>query len=153
MLGELRVEMQKEVSGAREMQRRAEVDKDAAVQGFRRLKEGYEGRIRAIRRDVGEMREEGRRREDRIRRHFVVTQGIQGEVGRCVSAQAEMEGVIGKYKAEFQAEIERLVSEAEELRIALPSKEMEAEKLVEEMRETRDKMKWVMAQKERQRKK
>jgi hypothetical protein len=46
--------------------------------------------------------------------------------------------------------MDRLVAEAERMRIALPDKEREAEQLVESMKETRDKMRWVMTQQGRQ---
>ena len=46
--------------------------------------------------------------------------------------------------------MEGLIQEAERLRRALPEKEREAQKLVDSLKETRDKMRWVMTQHERQ---
>jgi hypothetical protein len=54
------------------------------------------------------------------------------------------------YKEEHRKEMEALVAEAENFRFALPDKEREAQELIEAMKETRDKMKWVMTQKKRQ---
>jgi hypothetical protein len=54
------------------------------------------------------------------------------------------------YKKEHRKEMEGLVREAERLRLALPEKEREAQKLVDSMKQTRDKMRWVMTQEQRQ---
>jgi iron-sulfur cluster repair protein YtfE (RIC family) len=54
------------------------------------------------------------------------------------------------YKKEHRKEMEGLIQEAERLRRALPEKEREAQKLVDSLKETRDKMRWVMTQHERQ---
>jgi hypothetical protein len=46
--------------------------------------------------------------------------------------------------------MDALVAEAEKLRFSLPEKEQEAQDLIESMKQTRDKMRWVMTQKKRQ---
>lgn len=46
--------------------------------------------------------------------------------------------------------MDHIVQEADKLKRALPAREREADRLVQSMEETRDKMQWVITQQQRQ---
>ena len=150
LLSEMRSEMQKELAQAREMQHYAETTADAAREGYKRITDGYEHRIRLMNQELANMRQGRIIQADQIRRQGLLSDQIQSLASRRLRADGDLGAIITAHKAEYQREIDRLVQEAEGLRTAIPAREAEAEALVKEMEETKNKMKWVMANKKRQ---
>ncbi|KAF2186939.1 hypothetical protein K469DRAFT_705476 [Zopfia rhizophila CBS 207.26] len=150
LLGDTRSETQRHLATAYELQHRAEANADAARDGYKRIIDGYERKVRAINEELNEMRRERIEDADKIKRQAIISDQLQHEMARTLRTEDKMEDMMGKYKREHRKEVDALVKEAERLRIAIPTKEKEAKKLVESMQETRDKMKWVMAVKKSQ---
>lgn len=60
-----------------------------------------------------------------------------------------MTDMMTAYKEEHRKEMDALLQEAQRLQRALPDKEREAQRLLDSMEETRDKMMWVITQQRR----
>ncbi|ORY14504.1 hypothetical protein BCR34DRAFT_560133 [Clohesyomyces aquaticus] len=145
MLGNIRSETQRELAAAYEQRHCAETVVEAVREGYKRVTDAYERKMRGIQNELGELRKQRVEDADRIKRQMIVSDQIQHEVARKLRNETKMEDLMGKYKEEHRVEVDRLVEEAERMRAALPSKEQEAEQVLEEMKAVRDKMKWVMA--------
>jgi len=150
MLGDTRSETQRQLSQAYEMKGMAETYLDTAREGFKRIVDGYERKVRAINDEVNELRRVRLEDADKIKRQAVVVEQLHHEMSRTCRAEAKLGDLMKTYKQEHGRELEALVHEAQMMRRALPAKEHEAQRLVEQMEQARDKMKWVITQHERQ---
>lgn len=150
MLGDTRSETQRQLAAAYEMKHLAETNADAARDGYKRMTDSYEKQVKIMKEELKELKRNRVEDADKIKRQAVVGEQLQHEVAKSRRTEDTMVDMMGIYKKEHRKEIDGLVSEAERLRVALPGKEKEAAALVGELKETRDKMKWVMAQKQAQ---
>ena len=150
MLGDTRSETQRQLATAYEQKNLAETNAEAAREGYKRITDGYEKKLKIIYEQLHELRKNRIEDADKIKRQAIVSEQMQHEVTRTLRNEDKLTDMMGAYKKEHRKEMDRLVQEAENLRLALPQKEERATELVKELEETRDKMKWVMAQKERQ---
>ncbi|KAF2750737.1 hypothetical protein M011DRAFT_464557 [Sporormia fimetaria CBS 119925] len=150
ILGDNRSETLKKVASANEMMGRAEANAEAVVAGYKRKLGGYEKQVKVLTAAVNEVKRERREDADKIRRQAIVSEQLQHEVTRALRKEAGMRELLDEYKREYREEVDKLVEEAEKLRVAVPRKEEECEKLIGELERTRDKMLWVMAQKRRE---
>ena len=150
MLGDTRSETQRQLATAYEQKNLAETNAEAAREGYKRITDGYEKKLKLIYEQLHELRKKRIEDADKIKRQAIVSEQMQHEVTRTLRNEDKLTDMMGAYKKEHRKEMDRLVQEAENLRLALPQKEERATELVKELEETRDKMKWVMAQKERQ---
>ncbi|KAF1999403.1 hypothetical protein P154DRAFT_523409 [Amniculicola lignicola CBS 123094] len=150
MLGDTRSETQRQLASAYEMKHLAETNADAAREGYKRITDGYDKKLKSITESMNQLRKQRREDADKIKRQAIITDQLQHELTRNKRTEDRMVDVMGKYKAEHRKEFELLTDEAARLRSALPQREREAARLVSEMEQTNDKMKWVMAQKKLQ---
>ena len=112
--------------------------------------DGYEKKVRQINDELNELRRKRIEDADKIKRQAIISDQLQHESSRSTRTEAKLTNMMEVYKKEHRKEMEGLIQEAERLRRALPEKEREAQKLVDSLKETRDKMRWVMTQHERQ---
>jgi hypothetical protein len=150
MLGDTRSETQRQLASAYEMKHLAETNAEAARDGFKRIIDTHEKRFRTINEQLSELRKKRNEDADIIKRQAIISDQLQHELTRTLRAENKMSDMMGTYKKEAHKEVEVLAQEAHRMRIALPTREKEATALITELKETRDKMKWVMAQKTRQ---
>ncbi|CAE7202063.1 hypothetical protein PTTW11_08966 [Pyrenophora teres f. teres] len=150
MLGDTRSETQRQLSQAYEMKGMADTNLETARDGFKRMTEGYERKIRLIMDELNELRRKRLEDADKIKRQAIISDQLQHESSRAIRTEAKLTNLMEAYKIEHKKEVEQLVQEAEKLRRALPEKEREAQELVDSMKQTRDKMRWVMTQQQRQ---
>jgi hypothetical protein len=150
MLGDTRSETQRQLSQAYEMKGMADTNLETARDGFKRITDGYEKKVRQINDELNELRKQRIEDADKIKRQAIISDQLQHESSRSTRAEAKLQNLMEVYKKEHRKEMESLVREAERLRLALPEKEREAQKLVDSMKQTRDKMRWVMTQEQRQ---
>jgi hypothetical protein len=150
MLGDTRSETQRQLSQAYEMKGMADTNLETARDGFKRITDGYEKKVRQINDELNELRKQRIEDADKIKRQAIISDQLQHESSRSTRAEAKLHNLMEVYKKEHRIEMEGLIHEAERLRRALPEKEREAQKLVDSMNQTRDKMRWVMTQQERQ---
>ncbi|KAF1935713.1 hypothetical protein EJ02DRAFT_360897 [Clathrospora elynae] len=153
MLGDTRSETQRQLSQAYEMKSMADTNLETAREGFKRITDGYEKKVRQINDELNELRRQRIEDADKIKRQAIISDQLQHEASRTARSEDKLTNLMDVYKAEHRKEMDKLVQEAERLRGALPEKEREAQKLVDSMKETRDKMQWVMTQQARQAKK
>ena len=150
MLGDTRSETQRQLAAAYEQKHLSETNADTAREGYKRMTDGYEKKIRYITEQMNELRQKQHRNADMMKRQAIISDQLQHELARSQRTETKMVDMMGQYKREHHKEMEHLTDEAERLRLVVPARESELNKLIEEMRETRDKMKWVMAQHQRQ---
>ncbi|CAN9319552.1 unnamed protein product [Alternaria sp. RS040] len=150
MLGDTRSETQRQLSQAYEMRGMADTNLETARDGFKRITDGYEKKVRQINDELNELRRKRIEDADKIKRQAIISDQLQHESSRSTRTEAKLTNMMETYKKEHRKEMEGLIQEAERLRRALPEKEREAQKLVDSLKETRDKMRWVMTQHERQ---
>jgi hypothetical protein len=150
MLGDTRSETQRQLSQAYEMRGMADTNLETAREGFKRITDGYEKKVRQINDELNELRRKRIEDADKIKRQAIISDQLQHESSRSTRTEAKLVNMMDMYKKEHRKEMEGLVQEAERLRRVLPGKEREAQKLVDSLKETRDKMLWVMTQHERQ---
>tara|TARA_R110002003_G_scaffold206_14_gene15841 strand:- start:4943 stop:6082 length:1140 start_codon:yes stop_codon:yes gene_type:complete len=150
MLGDTRSETQRQLAQAYEMRHMADTNLETARDGFKRITEGYEKKLKSINEELHELRKQRIEDADKIKRQAIISDQLQHEASRTTRTEQNMTDLMRSYKEQHKQEMDRLVAEAERMRIALPDKEREAEQLVESMKETRDKMRWVMTQQGRQ---
>ncbi|CAN9108267.1 unnamed protein product [Alternaria alternata] len=150
MLGDTRSETQRQLSQAYEMRGMADTNLETARDGFKRITDGYEKKVRQINDELNELRRKRIEDADKIKRQAIISDQLQHESSRSTRTEAKLTNMMEVYKKEHRKEMEGLIQEAERLRRALPEKEREAQKLVDSLKETRDKMRWVMTQHERQ---
>ncbi|OAL07182.1 hypothetical protein IQ06DRAFT_288942 [Phaeosphaeriaceae sp. SRC1lsM3a] len=150
MLGDTRSETQRQLAQAYDMKHMADTHLETARDGFKRITDSYEKKLKHINDELHELRRQRVEDTDKIKRQAIISDQLQHEMSRNSRTETNLTHIMDTYKEEHRKEMDRLVSEAEQMRSSLPEKEREAEKLVEEMQETRDKMKWVMTQQKRQ---
>ena len=150
MLGDTRSETQRQLSQAYEMKGMADTNLETARDGFKRITEGYERKVRQINDELNELRRKRLEDADKIKRQAIISDQLQHESSRSTRTEAKLTNLMDAYKKEHKKEMEQLIQEAERLRRALPEKEREAQELVDSMKQTRDKMRWVMTQQQRQ---
>ncbi|KAJ4345384.1 uncharacterized protein N0V89_011514 [Didymosphaeria variabile] len=150
MLGDTRSETQRQLAAAYEQKHLSETNADTAREGYKRMTDGYEKKIKYITEQMKELRQKQYDDADKIKRHAIISDQLQHELSRRQRTETRMVDMMGQYKREHQKEMEDLTQEAERLRVAVPRKEEEAARLVQELQLTKDKMKWVMAQQQRQ---
>ncbi|KAF3001794.1 hypothetical protein E8E13_002101 [Curvularia kusanoi] len=150
MLGDTRSETQRQLSLAYEMKNMADTQLETARDGFKRMTEGYEKKIKHISEGMNELRQKSLENADKIKRHAVVSDQLQHEMSRTTRTEGALTNLMEDYKKEHRKEMDHLTQEAQRLKTVLPTKEREADRLVQSLEETRDKMKWVMTQHQRQ---
>jgi myosin heavy subunit len=150
MLGDTRSETQRQLSQAYEMKHMADTNLETARDGFKRITESYEKKLKYITDELHELRRQRIEDADKIKRQAIISDQLHHEMSRTTRTEQNLTHMMESYKEEHRKEMEALVAEAEKFRFALPDKEREAQELIEAMKETRDKMKWVMTQKKRQ---
>ncbi|KAF2133043.1 hypothetical protein P153DRAFT_284319 [Dothidotthia symphoricarpi CBS 119687] len=150
MLGDTRSETQRQLSTAYEMQHMAETNLETAREGFKRIGEGYEKKVRYMTEQLNELRQSRNEDADKIKRQAIISDQLNHELSRAGRTDQNRQNLMVSYKEEHQKQLDGLVEEAQKMRLSLPEKEREAEKLIQSLKETRDKMKWVMTQHRRQ---
>lgn len=150
MLGDTRSETQRQLSLAYEMKNMADTQLETARDGFKRMTEGYEKKIKHISEGMNELRQQRLENADKIKRQAVVSDQLQHEMSRTIRTEGTLTNLMEEYKKEHRKEMDHLTQEAQRMKMALPTKEREADRLVQSLEETRDKMKWVMTQHQRQ---
>lgn len=150
LLGDTRSETQRQLSTAYEMKNMADTQLETARDGFKRMTEGYEKKIKHISESMNELRQQRLESADKIKRQAVVSDQLHHEMSRTVRTEGALTNLMEDYKKEHRKEIDHLTQEAQRLKMALPAKEREADRLVQSLEETRDKMTWVMTQHQRQ---
>jgi chromosome segregation ATPase len=150
MLGDTRSETQRQLATAYEMKQLADTQLETAREGFKRMTEGYEKKIRHISESMNELRKQRLEDSDKIKRQAVVSDQLHHEMSRTTRAEGPLVNLMEEYKKEHRTEMDHLVQEARKLKDTLPAKEREADRLVQQLEQTRDKMKWVMTQHQRQ---
>ena len=150
MLGDTRSETQRQLSQAYEMKGMSDTNLETARDGFKRITDGFEKRVRQINDELNELRKQRLEDADKIKRQAIISDQLQHESSRSTRAEAKLTNLMEVYKKEHRKEMEGLIQEAEKQRRTLPEKEREAQKLIDSMKQTRDKMRWVMTQQERQ---
>ncbi|KAL5113162.1 hypothetical protein ACEQ8H_008973 [Pleosporales sp. CAS-2024a] len=150
LLADTRSDTQKELAQAYDLKHMAETYLETARDGFKRIVEGYEKKIKHINDELNELRRQRVEDADKIKRQAIISDQLQHEMSRTTRTETNLSRLMERYKAEHRKEIDKLIAEAEKMRSSLPTKERQAAKLVEAMEQTRDKMKWVMTQQRRQ---
>ncbi|KAF2028109.1 hypothetical protein EK21DRAFT_70534 [Setomelanomma holmii] len=150
MLGDTRSETQRQLSQAYEMRHMADTNLETARDGFKRIIESYEKKLKSINEELHELRKQRIEDADKIKRQAIISDQLQHEASRTTRTEQNMTDLMKTYKEQHKQEMDKLVAEAERMRVALPEKEREAEELIEALKETRDKMRWVMTQQARQ---
>jgi hypothetical protein len=150
MLGDTRSETQRQLAQAYDMKHMADTHLETARDGFKRITEGYEKKLKYINEELHELRRQRIEDADKIKRQAIISDQLHHEMSRNARTETNLTHMMEAYKEEHRKEMDRLVAEAEQMRSSLPDKEREAQELVESMKETRDKMKWVMTQQKRQ---
>jgi chromosome segregation ATPase len=146
MLGDTRSETQRQLASAYEMKHLAEMNADAARDGYKRITDSYDKQIKAMKEEMKDLRRQRDEDADTIERQGIVGDQLQHEILRTLRTEDKMADLMGTYKAERNKEIDELAREAQRMRAVLPAKEHQATVLVDEMKETKDKMNWVIAQ-------
>jgi len=146
MLGDTRSETQRQLSQAYEMKHMADTHLETARDGFKRITESYEKKLKNINDELHELRRQRTEDADKIKRQAIISDQLHHEMSRTMRTEANLTNMMEAYKAEHKKEMDALIADAEKMRSTLPEKEAEAEALVDAMKETRDKMKWVMTQ-------
>jgi hypothetical protein len=150
MLGDTRSETQKQLAEAYDMKLMADTHLETARDGFKRIAESYEKKLKYINDELRKLRQQRTEDADKIKRQAIISDQLQHEMSRNGRTESSLIQTMDAYKEEHRKEMDKLIAEAEKMRSALPEKEREAQKLVDAMVETRDKMKWVMTQQQRQ---
>jgi hypothetical protein len=150
LLGDTRSETQRELAQAFDMKHMADTNLETAREGFKRITESYEKKLKYINDEFHELRRQRIEDADKIKRQAIISDQLQHEMSRTTRTEQNLTQMMETYKEEHRKEMDALVAEAEKLRFALPEKEREAQELIESIKETRDKMRWVMTQKKRQ---
>lgn len=150
MLGDTRSETQRQLATAYEMKHMADTQLETARDGFKRMTEGYEKKIKHISESMKELRQQRLDDADKIKRQAVVVDQLHHEMSRTTRSEGVLTNLMEEYKKEHRKEMDHIVQEADKLKRALPAREREADRLVQSMEETRDKMQWVITQQQRQ---
>lgn len=153
MLGDTRSETQRELAKAYEMRDLADTNLKQAHDGFKRMTEGYEKKVKLISESLNELRRQRLEDSDKIKRQDIISEQLQHEMSRMIRAESKCADLMSIYKEEHRKELDALVEEAQRMRLSLPEKENAANKLIDDLEQTRDKMQWVMTQHIRQQQK
>ncbi|KAF1969140.1 hypothetical protein BU23DRAFT_557839 [Bimuria novae-zelandiae CBS 107.79] len=150
MLGDMRSATQRHLATAYEQKHLAETNADTAREGYKRMTDVYEKKIKYVTEQMNELRQMQHENADKMKRQTIISDQLQHELARKQRTEDKMVDMMGQYKREHAKEMEELTKEAERLRRVVPEKEQELDKLLQELQQTKDKMKWVMAQQKRQ---
>jgi chromosome segregation ATPase len=150
MLGDTRSETQRQLSQAYDMKNMADTNLETARDGFRRINESHEKKVKDISKELHDLRKQRIEDADKIKRQAIISDQLHHQMSQTTRTENKLADLMAVYKREHREEMDALLAEAERLRLALPSKEREAQELVESMETTRDKMLWVIAQQQRQ---
>ena len=161
MLGDTRSETQRQLSQAYDMKGLADTNLDVAHNSFKRINESHDKKVKDLLKEVNELRNQRIEDGDKIKRQAIVSDQLNHQIAQTKYTDSKRRDLMATYKEEHgkelathkenhSKEIAALAAEAECLRLALPSKEREAQKLVDAMQATQDKMVWVMSQHKRQ---
>lgn len=150
MLGDTRSETQRQLAQAYEAKHNAENQLKTVRDHYNHQTDGLKAKAKTLGEDLQELRRERSEDADKIKRQAIISDQLHHEMSRKARTETNISHTMEAYKEEHRKEIERLSAEAAQMRESLPAKEREADRLVEEMKETRDKMKWVMTQQKRQ---
>jgi hypothetical protein len=150
ILGETQSETQREIAKAMTLQQQAEAHAEAAQSGFKRIQDTFERKIRSMAKDLDELKQQRAEDAQKIKKQAVVSEQLAQECERHVKTENSMKDLLATYKQKHEEGMETLVQEARRLRVAVPVKEAAADGLIEEMRQTSDKMKWAITQKKYQ---
>lgn len=150
MLGDTRSDTQRQISSAYEQRLRAEANADATKTGYSRKYDSLEKQIKMLHAELEQLKKDRREDADKYRRQAIVSDQLKHETARALRTENAMKNTLSEYKKEYEKAIERLVGQAEDMRLRLPNKEKEAEELLEQLKATRDQMRWVIAQQTRQ---
>jgi hypothetical protein len=136
MLGDTRSETQKQLAEAYDMKLMADTH--------------LEKKLKYINDELRKLRQQRIEDADKIKRQAIISDQLQHEMSRNARTESTLLQTMAAYKEEHRKEMDTLIAEAKKMRSALPGKEREAQQLVDSMVETRDKMRWVMTQQQRQ---
>jgi chromosome segregation ATPase len=150
MLGDTRSETQKQLAEAYDMKLMADTHLETARDGFKRIAESYEKKLKYINDELRKLRQQRIEDADKIKRQAIISDQLQHEMSRNTRTESTLLQTMAAYKEEHRKEMDALIADAEKMRSALPEKEREAQQLIDSMVETRDKMRWVMTQQQRQ---
>lgn len=150
MLGDTRSETQRQLAQAYEMKGMAETYLDTARDGFKRITDAYEKKVKTISDELQDLRRQRAEDADKIKRQAIISEQLHHEMSRSARSGDKLTDLMAAYKKEHRKEMDALVLEARHMRQALPEREREAQNLVDAMVETRDKMRWVVTQQQRQ---
>lgn len=144
ILGETRSEAQREVARAVALQQQAETHAEAARDGFKRIEESYQWKVREMSRQLDELKNQYAEAAKKIRQQAIVGEQLAQECARAFKAEDCMKDLLVSYKKEHEKGLEGLIDEAARMRVAIPTKEAAADELCEAIKQTSDKMKWVL---------
>ena len=144
ILGETRSEAQREVARAVALQQQAETHAEAARDGFKRIEESYQWKVREMSRQLEELKNQHAEAAKKIRQQAIVGEQLAQECARAFKAEDSMKDLLVSYKKEHEKGLEGLIEEAARMRVAIPTKEAAADELCEAIKQTSDKMKWVL---------
>ncbi|KAL6711791.1 hypothetical protein ACN47E_002834 [Coniothyrium glycines] len=150
MLGDTRSETQRQLAQAYEMRGMADTNLETARDGFKRITDGHERKVKLLSEELHELRRQRIEDSDKIKRQAIISDQLQHEMSRTIRTEVKLVDMMNVYKKEHRKELDALVHEAERMRLALPEKERTAQKLIDDMEKTRDKMRWVVTQQKRQ---
>ncbi|KAF1912224.1 hypothetical protein BDU57DRAFT_559505 [Ampelomyces quisqualis] len=150
MLGDTRSETQRQLSQAYEMKHYAENQLDTVRDGYKRQLDGLQNKAKSLHDDLQELRRQRSEDADKIKRQAIISDQLHHEMSRNARTETNLASAMDAYKEEHRKDIDRLSAEAAQMRSSLPDKEREAERLIQVLNETRDKMQWVMTQQKRQ---
>jgi hypothetical protein len=150
MLGDTRSETQKQLAQAHDMKHMADTHLETARDGFKRITESHEKKLKHINDELHELRRQRIEDADKIKRQAIISDQLHHEMSRTTRTEQNLTNMMEAYKAEHKKEMDALIAEAEKMSSALPEKEQEAQALIDAMVETRDKMRWVITQQNRQ---
>ncbi|KAH9878839.1 hypothetical protein J1614_002273 [Plenodomus biglobosus] len=149
MLGDTRSETQRQLSQAYEMKGMAETYLETAREGFRRIVDGYERKVRGINDELNLLRRQRVEDADKMKRQALVVEQLHHEMARSARVEGKLDNLMQRYKEEHGRELQSLLREAQGLKEVLPAREQEAQRLLDDISRVRDKMLWVIAQGER----
>lgn len=144
ILGETRSETQRELAKAVALQQQAETHAEAARDGFKRIEESFQWKVREMSRQLEELKHQRAEDGKKIRQQAVVGEQLAQECARAFKAEDSMKDLLESYKKEHEKGMDSLLEEAARMRTAIPTREAVADELCEAIKQTSDKMKWVL---------
>jgi chromosome segregation ATPase len=150
MLGDTRSETQREIAASKEVMQREQANAEATKTGYQRKFQGLEKQAKTVAQGVKEVKAQRREDADTIKRLQIVIDQQQHETARALRTEAAMKSLMENYKQEKEKQVNELLQEVQGLRLTAEERQKEADALKEVLLETHNKMKWVIAQSERQ---